>query len=155
MGTDDFIRHPVARLAVSPSGGEMAEAIAASLREKGGDMEILDPAATAQILRETGIMGPQATLPENLAKLRSRSIDAWLRADFGTHAIADVPQNISVRISSTHDAAQFIDFVWHNAWGGMRGSLADATMRKGPEKAVDEVTDAILERLAQRNDVEP
>jgi len=156
VGSDNFIKHPIHRIAVSPSGGDVADAIVQRLREKeGGKLEVMGTKATAEMLQRTKVMSIKATTPESLAILKREGIDAWLRMESAAHPSSDTPQNVNVRMTSTHDPLQYIDFLWHNGWGGMRGSLADATMRRGRDDALDAVTDEIVARLAQAITVEP
>jgi hypothetical protein len=54
---------------------------------------------------------------------------------------------VDVILTSTHDLKQFIKFTWNNAWGGMKGSIADYTMRKGRKAATKGVADEIVRRL--------
>ena len=67
VATDNFIRHEVARIAMSPSGGELADAIVVSMRKsEQNTAEILDTLSTAKLLKRLGMMSIKATLPENL-----------------------------------------------------------------------------------------
>jgi hypothetical protein len=70
-----------------------------------------------------------------------------LETEYTNHPTSDTPQTVKVRISSTHDLEQFIRFTWHNAWGGMRGSIADWAMRKGRESSAEDIADEIVRRL--------
>ena len=36
---------------------------------------------------------------------------------------------------------------WQNAWGGLRGSMADGDMRKNRESAAEDIADEIIRRL--------
>lgn len=148
VGSDNSIRHEVRRIALSPSGGAFVDAIAQNVRDsENNTAELLSTQSTAELLKRLGVMGARATQPESLAQLRAEGIDAWMRVEVGAHQIADTPQNVEVRVTSTHDAQQFIDFKWHNGQGGMRGSIADATMRKNSATAAKLIAEELVERL--------
>jgi hypothetical protein len=148
VNVEGHIEHEVSRIATSPFGDTLADEIAVDVRESDQNTaEILNTSSTLSLIERLGIMAIKATSPENLERLRSEGIDAWLETEYTNHPTSDTPQTVKVRISSTHDLEQFIRFTWHNAWGGVRGSIADWAMRKGRESAAEDIADEIVRRL--------
>lgn len=149
VGEDSQILHPVVRIGTSPSGGDTADLVANQLNgSEGGSIHALTTQETLTILKELGVPSVRASTPENLKLLRSRGLDAYLRIEMRQHVVSEDPDSIDVKLFSTHDSAQRIAFVWHNARGGMKGSPADATMRKDQAEAAREITAELLRRLA-------
>ena len=148
VAEDNSIRHEVARIATSASGGELADAIVIEMRNsEHNTAEVMDTHSTMELLKRLGMKNIHATLPEGLELLRAEGIDAWMKASEATHPTSDTPQSVDIILTSTHDLKQFIKFTWNNAWSGMKGSLADYTMRKGRKAATKGVADEIVRRL--------
>lgn len=148
VGNDVQIPHAIEKIATSPSGGEMADAIATALSQSETyDLEVLDTSATLSLLTELEIPSVRASLPENMEHMRARGVDAYLRIEMTHHLISEDPGDVNVRLFSTHHPEQCLQFTWHNARGGMRGSLADASMRKGRSAAADEIAAELVRRL--------
>ena len=145
---DGCIRHEVARIATSASGGELANAIVLEMRKsEHNTAEVMDTRSTMELLERLGLKNIHATSPEGLELLRAEGIDAWMKASDVAHPISDTPQYVDIVLTSTHDLKQFIKFTWNNAWGGMKGSLADYAMKKDREAAIKGVADEIVRRL--------
>ena len=121
--------------------------LVASGAERQNTAEVMDTHSTMELLKRLDMKNIHATLPGNLELLRADGIDAWMKASEATHPTSDTPQSVDIILTSTHDLKQFIKFTWINAWGGMRGSIADAVMRKGRKAAAKGVADEIVRRL--------
>jgi hypothetical protein len=148
VAEDNSISHQVARIAMSASGGEFADAIVKEMRDsEQNTAEVMDTHSTMELLERLGMKNIHATLPEGLELLRADGIDAWMKAAEAAHPTSDTPQSVDIVLTSTHDLRQFIKFTWINAWGGMKGSIADAVMRKGRTAAAKAVADEIVRRL--------
>ena len=133
-------RHEVRTVATNPAGYDTGDAIAKALEARDDFApKVLDVEQTMQLLRKLGIPSSKATLPESRQRLRAEGIDGWLDVTMEEHPTSDDPNRISVRLSSTHDPKLAITLEWRNAWGGMKGSLADASMRMGLDSAAKEI----------------
>ncbi|MFT7485830.1 MAG: hypothetical protein ACI9F9_001681 [Candidatus Paceibacteria bacterium] len=148
-GNHTVFSHEVSVIGTSARGGEMTKAIVASMNESEScEASVMTTDASVDALKGLNIKSVQASRPENLAKLRELGWDAFLRIDTTNNPMADSPKSVTVTLISTHDPEQVIEFVWTNAWGGMPGSLADASMRKGLADAAALVSDELTARLA-------
>jgi len=141
-------QHQVRTIATSPSGYDTADAIAKALEAREDfEPKVLDVDQTMQLLRRLGIKSSKAQLSENRQRLRAEGVDGWLDVTTHEHPTSDAPNRVSVRLSSTHDPTRAITLEWSNAWGGMKGSLADASMRKGLEAAAREIAAGIAKQF--------
>ena len=146
--------HPVNCIAISPGSSEIGHGIEQGLVDselyRG---KIVGSDAAVNLLHELGIRSPKATLPENLARLNERGVDAWLRVEASNAVLSDAPKTVLVRMASTHSPDQSIEFVWHNAWGGMPGSPADYMMKAGAFKAGKSIAEELARILAEKQEV--
>ena len=156
VGNDVELSHPVGRIGTSAAGGEMADAIAVAMNESERcDAQVLDIQATLTLLKELGIPSYHASRPANMERMKSKGLDAYLRVETTPRLTGGDPGSIEVKLLSTHDPNQCVQFVWHNAWGGMPGSTADRVMRKGPAAAAKEIATELVRRLAPASVQEP
>jgi len=136
--------HSVKSIAMAPSGGLIADAIAVELFNRG--FHVIDTAETSNLLVRMGLSEIEVTTPENLARLRDQGVDAYLVAR--SAAAADGrPQSASVRVNSTHTGAILAGVTWQNGWGGIAGSPADRVMRKDLTEAAVEIAIDLAKRL--------
>lgn len=133
--------HPVREAVIESGDAQLGDFVAEELTALG--LKSIGPTASAKRLPELGIPIGKALLPENLAKLREQGIDALVVLEPNQSIAADIPQNVQVVLTSTHTRQSMGQFKWHNAWGGMRGSLADATMRKDRRNAAKDIASYI------------
>ena len=84
--------------------------------------------------------------PENLSKFRAQGIDAFLSVR-ASGSYDGQPQGASARVVSTDNGRLLAGVTWQNAWGGMAGSIADRTMRKGLNEAAVEIANALINSL--------
>ena len=105
-----------------------------------------DTSQTSSLLIRLNLEEMEVVRPENLARLRTEGIDAYLvcRSAAGRDGL---PQSASVRINSTHTGAILSGLSWQNGWGGQAGSIADRTMRKDLSEAASEIARELTARL--------
>jgi hypothetical protein len=143
------VDHPLERVALSPDGGELVDAIAATLSSSGGySGKVLSREETRSLLRSLEISSITVGQPENLAKLAASGIDAWLYVEADVNALSDKPKSVLLRVLSTRKPDQYIQLDWKNGWGGMPGSLADAAMKKDAAEAGAEIGAEVAGLLA-------
>mgnify|MGYP003595703542 CR=1 len=138
--------HSVKAIAMAPSGGILADAVAVELSNRG--YEVIDSPSTTKLLVRLNMSEMEVSKPEGMAKLQGQGIDAYLSVR-GVAANDGRPINASARLNSTHTWKVIAGATWQNGWGGMAGSIADRTMRKGLSEAASEITDALLKGIQQ------
>lgn len=136
--------HPVRSIAMAPSGGVVADAIAVELFNRG--FQVYDTAQTSNLLIRTNLTEIEVMQPQNLARLKEQGIDAMLIAR-GVAGRDEKPQSASVRVSSTHTGAIIAGLSWQNGWSGEPNSIADRTMRKDLSEAAAEIAEELSVRL--------
>jgi hypothetical protein len=138
--------HPVRAIAMAPSGGLLADAVAVELSNRG--YTVIDGADTSRMLVRLNLTEVEIAQPEGLARLRAQGLDAVLsvRAAAGYDG---QPQSAAARVNSTHTGRVLAGVNWQNGWGGMPGSPADRTMRSGLVNAARQIVDAITPNLRQ------
>jgi hypothetical protein len=86
VADDNSIRHKVARIATSASGGEFADAIVIEMRNsEHNTAEVMDTHLTMELLKRLDMKNIHATLPEGLKLLRVEGIDAWMKVSEAAH----------------------------------------------------------------------
>lgn len=139
------IEHQISVIGTAPVGGEIADSIASAFADSDAtSVQVLNTTETAALLKELNLSSSKALLEENLRLLRQRGLDAWLVLESQAHMVSSDPGSIRLRLASTHAIDQEISFRWKNAWGGMPGSLADATMRRTRAQAAKELADELM-----------
>lgn len=134
----------VAAIAMAPSGGVLADAIAVELFNRG--FEVVDTAQTTALLSRLNLTELEILRPESLSSLRSSGIGAVLSA----RSVAGYdgrPQSASVRVSSTSTGQILAGVTWQNGRGGAVGSPADSMMRSDLSEAASEVAEELAKRL--------
>jgi hypothetical protein len=144
LGDGRKVDHPVKTIAMAPSGGLFADAIAVELANRG--FHVIDTAQTSQLLVRLNLNEVEVTQPQNLARLRDGGIDAYLSARAAA-GYDGRPQSASVRVNSTYNGTIIAGLSWQNGWGGMAGSMADRTMRKDLVQAAIEIAEELTKRL--------
>ncbi len=139
-----YVGPPIRTVAIAPGGGAFADAIGVELFNRG--ITVVDSEQTRGILGHVGISEIQIATPQSYAALRSAGADALLivksvMSDDGT------PESASARLTSTASGEIVAGITWQNGWGGMRGSIADRTMRKNLAEAASEVSDTLMQRM--------
>ncbi len=132
--------HPVQVIAMAPGGGLLADAVAVELSNRG--YMVIDPAATSNLMVRINLSEVEVARPEGLMKLKDQGVDAYLTvraAGSGDNR----PDSASARLVSTHNNRLIAGVSWQNGWGGMEGSVADRTMRKGLSEAAIEIAEAL------------
>lgn len=120
--------HSVGAIAMAPEGGLLAEAVGIELSNLG--YIIIDSASISKLLVRLNMDEVEIATPQGLGKLKEKGIDAFLTVK-SAGAYDGQIQNASARASSTHTGRIIAGVSWQNGWGGMAGSIADRTMRKG------------------------
>jgi len=136
--------HPVTTIAMAPSGGLLADAVAVELSNRG--YTVVDAADTSRMMVRLNLNEIDISRPEGLTKFSSQGIDAVLsvRAAGGYDG---QPQSASARVMSTDTGRLIAGATWQNGWGGRAGSIADRTMRQGLEEASKQIADALAQNL--------
>lgn len=148
IGNDVQIEHALTKVATLPVGGELASRIATTLNHsEAQEAHFLSTKDTADLLTRLKISSLRISRPENIEQLVAEGVDAYLRIEVGKHLLGSATDRIEVKLFSTHDPDVCLQFVWHNARGGMKGSLADASMRKDDAIAIEEICAELLRRL--------
>ena len=136
--------HAVNAIAISPSSGVIADAIAVELFNLG--YNIYDMQQTSNILIRIGINEIEVNKPSNLLKLKKEGIDAYLSArTVGGHDSR--PESASVRITSTHTGEIIAGLTWQNGWAGNEGSPADRILRSNLSDAASQISKELAARL--------
>jgi hypothetical protein len=138
--------HAVRSIAMAPSGGLLADAIAVELFSRG--YTVIDSAETTGLLVRLNLNEAEVLAPTNLRKLEAEGIDAYLSARAAA-GYDGQPQSASIRVNSTRNGKIIAGVSWQNGWGGMAGSIADRTMRKDLTEAAVEITDSLVEQLGR------
>jgi hypothetical protein len=132
---------PDIKIAIAPSGGDLAEGIGAELTRRG--FKIVDIKQTAKLLLQMNAKESELSAPQNLQKLREQGIDAVLlvKAVLGDNFR---PLSATVSLNGTQSWESIAGLSWKNGWAGMAGSVADQQMKKGILGAAREIADALL-----------
>ncbi len=136
--------HEVRSIAMAPSGGLLADAIAVELFNRG--YTVIDSNETTGLLVRLNLTEAEVLAPTNLRKLEAEGIDVYLSARAAA-GYDGQPQSASIRVSSTRSGKIIAGVSWQNGWGGRAGSIADRTMRKDLAEAAVEITDALVKQL--------
>ncbi len=136
--------HAVNAIAISPSSGVIADAIAVELFNLGYD--VFDMQQTSNMLIRMGLNDIEINRPSNLTKLKEAGIDAYLSAKT-VGGDDDRPESASVRVTSTHSGAIIAGLTWQNGWGGREGSPADRIMRANLSEAAAQIAKELDSRL--------
>lgn len=121
-------RTPLARIAVLPGAEEVGDAVASSLADRGHD--VLAPQQTLDLMQRSGIPYGKMLRSSYLSAFKAQGVDAYVHLDVKYHPETNEVATVDVRVTETDDGALIKSFTWYNSWGGMRGSIADAIMRK-------------------------
>lgn len=135
---------PIHTVAIAPGGGALADAIGVELFNDG--LTVMDPEQTKGILGRVGISQVLIATSESYAALRNAGVDALLIVK-DVMAQDGTPESASVRLTSTATRDVVAGLTWQNGWGGMRGSIADRTMRKNLVGAASEISNALVKRM--------
>lgn len=136
--------HAVNAIAISPSSGLIADAIAIELFNLGYD--VFDMQQTSNMLIRMGLDEIEINKPSSLEKLKEAGIDAYLSAK-SVGGEDDRPESASVRVTSTHTGAIIAGLTWQNGWGGREGSPADRIMRANLSEAAAQIAKELDLRL--------
>lgn len=138
--------HAIQLLAMTPSQGLLAEAVAVELSNRG--YKVFDPVDTSRIMARLNLNEIEISQPEGLAKLRAQGIDALLSVR-SAGGYDQMPQSATARVTSTHTGRVIAGVTWQNGWGGQAGSIADRVMRTGLTGAAKEIADGLTRRMPQ------
>lgn len=135
-------RRQIRRVAIAAQSGAVGDALGLELASRG--IDVMDAATTEAALKEVGAGAP--TTLGAMAALRAQGVDAVVAvtAVLGYDGSA---QSATVRVSSTHTGSVVGGVSWQNGWGGMPGSMADRTVRRGLVATARELADALLPQL--------
>lgn len=140
--------HAVKVIAMIPGGGVISDAVGVELTNRG--FMVVDADSTSRIIGRSNLNEMELSRPESLAKLRAQGIDAYLSVK-AAGGYDQMPQSASARVNSAFTGRILAGASWQNGWGGMAGSMADRTMRKGLTEAAQDITDALVKSLVQED----
>lgn len=138
------IVHEVRAIALTPGGGLLADAVGVELANRG--YTVVDPAQFTNLMVRLNLNELEVAQPAGLQKLKDAGLDAYLSVKAAA-GYDDQPQSASARLVSTHTGQLLAGVSWQNGWGGVKGSMADRTMRKGLAKAAEQITDSLVKSL--------
>jgi len=139
-----FVDHQVNTIALSPSGGVMAEAIGIEL--SGHGYVVIDSSIVSDLMVRHNLSEIQIALPKNLRILKDEEIDAYLFVSTsGGHSGS--PQSASITSNSTHNGKLISGLTWLNGWGGQETSVADRVMRQSIPQAAKQITKELVKGL--------
>ena len=136
--------HPVYNIAVSTSGGILADAIGIQLVNRG--FEVIEPEQVSSLVARNNLSETEISTPQNLKILWDDNIDAYLIVRV-SEARDGYPQSASVRLISTKTGRLISGTSWQNGYGGQQGSLADRMMRVDINKAAKSIVKALCVNL--------
>lgn len=134
-------------VAMSPSGGVLADAIAIELSNAG--YQVFDGQQTSQLFARLNLDEFEIAKPQSLALLKDKGVDAYLVVR-GAAGRDGLPQSATVRLTGTESGKIITGVTWQNGWGGQSGSIADRQMRKDVAEAAEEVTRALLKGMRSK-----
>jgi hypothetical protein len=143
-----FIDHPVNSMALSPTGGVMAEAIGIELSAHG--YVIIDSSVVSDLMLRHNLSEIQVALPKNLRILKEEGIDAYLFVST-SGGYDGSPNSATVRVNSTNNGKLISGVTWQNARGGVVGSMADRDMRKSVPEAAKQIVKELVKGLPPAN----
>ena len=129
------------RIALSPSGGIVAEAIGIELFNRG--FTIIDTQQMQGILARLNLTEIEISETSNLKVLKDQGIDAIMFVK-SIAGYDNQPQSISLRINDTKEWKVIAGITWQNGGGGQMGSAVDRGMRKDVTEASQEIVSALL-----------
>jgi hypothetical protein len=130
-------------IAMAPSGGLLADAVAVELSAKG--FRVIDTTATSNLLVRLDLTEVEVITPKGLSVLKGKGVDAVLSVRSSSTSDGN-PQSASARLNSTDTGQLVAGATWQNGFGGRSGSIADRVMRKGLNEAAVEIASAIAQR---------
>lgn len=136
--------HPVYNIAISTTGGILADAIGIQLVGRG--FEVIEPDQVSNLVARHNLSETEISTPQSLQILRQNNIDAYLIVRV-SEAKDGYPQSASIRLVSTHTGKLISGTSWQNGYGGQQGSLADRMMRVDINKAAKSIVNALCKNL--------
>jgi len=137
------VSHNINRIAIAPGSGPFGDAIGVELFNMG--FQVVDANEAAAIIGRAGLKEFELYTPKGNAILREQGIEAVITAK--AVAVDGTPESASVRVTDTMDGHILAGITWQNGWGGMRGSIADRTMRKNLSSAAQDIAKELGGRL--------
>jgi len=134
----------VKSIAVSPGGGVLGDAVGVELFNKG--FSVVDPGEAGRLLGRSDLSELEISSGPSLETLQEKGVEALLVVKVAI-GVDGLPQNASVKLTSTRTQRVIAAISWQNGWGGQRGSIADRTMRKDVAAAAQEIVAGLLKTL--------
>ncbi|MGA3400850.1 MAG: hypothetical protein ABSC95_16645 [Acetobacteraceae bacterium] len=149
----DYADHSARTLAIAPvddlfvnDDSQLADAIGVELAKRG--YSVVDAKGTAALLAKYGISPVEVLAPKTLTALGKEGVDAVVSVSSeGSVMGGPGMRHAKARVTSTRTAKDIGEIDWNNSWGGMPGSPADYTMRKGPAGAAREIAEELAKLL--------
>lgn len=136
--------HPVNVIAINPNGGILGDAIAIELSRY--DITVVDPTQFSNIVGRLNLNEFEIGAPQNLLKLKDEGIDAYLVVKVAA-GYDGLPQSVTARLNSTHNAQLISGVSWQNGYGGRAGSMADRMMRTDVSTAAREIVSELIKNI--------
>lgn len=135
---------PIKTIALSSSGGMLADAIGVELSNRG--FSVFDGQSTNALAARIGMDEFEMSRPEGMFKLKQRGIDAYISVK-SSSGYDGRPDSASVRVNETETGKVIAGVIWQNGHNGMRGSMADSGARSGLVDTAAQITDSIVKNL--------
>lgn len=134
----------VRTIALSPSGGPLADAIGVKLLRYG--FRVFDTGHISNLMVRQNLNEIELSQPQNLRLLKEQGIDALLHV----RTIAGYdgrPDSAAVKLTSTENGQILAGVSWENRRAGARGSAAEGFARVGLEQAAEKITETLTDGL--------
>jgi hypothetical protein len=153
----EYVEHSARSLAVAPSiafsddlfgddSTRLADAVGVELAKHG--YSVIDAKGTMAVLAKYDIPPVDDLTPKALEFLGRNGVDAVLSVKSSSASMGGPGmRHVKATLTSTSTGKEIGEIDWNNSWGGMPGSPADYTMRKGPADAAREIADALAKLL--------
>ena len=132
-------------LAVDPSGGLFADALADDLAGRG--FQLYDSQKTTRLANRSGAQEFDLVQPNGLTILAQANIDALIVAHSRSGADG-LPQNATARVISTQNGMLLAGVNWQNGLGIRSRPTTDQTMRKDLYEAASEIAGELTKQIS-------
>jgi hypothetical protein len=132
-------------LAMAPGAGELGQAVARALRQRG--YEVVDAQAIAGLIGPAQSAGAQPMPADALVRLKARGVDAVVLLESAS-GYDLVPLLVSARLQAADSGALWSDLSWRNGEGAGRvGTFIDRAVRVDLAQAADQIAAALVQPI--------
>jgi hypothetical protein len=132
-------------IAVDFRSGGIGEHLEKILMDNG--FRIIKKEETYKILRDLDLVAIDASLPEQLTRLKNKEIDAYLTLRTVFAEMLGRPLEVYLNLYSTYTGQAVISLDWKNGWGGQPGSPADHSSKKTISESAEAVASRLISEL--------